>query len=198
MIGAAADPSIVSMLESLTTLANDLQGRGALHGRGGLGPPATRPAPRTSQSEAPKAPANLRLSPTALERQRYTPTGRKRRLGVWLIVVAALVVLGGVGWGVYEYVTHQFYVGAADGRVAIYQGLPGSVAGIETSRVYEPTTIQLADLPISLRDKVTATLPGGDIDQARTSVRELSDKSQQCLEARAARGPGDPAPQDGC
>ena len=197
VIGAAADPRIIALLEQLSQLAQTRpepnqtdRGGARVHSQG-------RATDRASHSERAKV-ANIRLSPAALERQRYTPTPRRRRWGIWVILAAVLVALGGTGWGVYEYVTHQFYVGAADQLVAIYQGLPGSVAGIETSKVFERTTIQLADLPISLRDKVTATLPGGDLDQARSSVRELSDKSQQCLRSRAAHKPGDPPAQDGC
>ena len=197
LIGAAADPKIINLLEKLTALAATLPVLEEPTAR--LGRPAkpSRAPGRTSQSERAKE-SNLRLSPAALERQRYTPTVRRRRWGIWVVAAVILVVLGGTGWGVYEYVSHQFYVGAADGRVAIYQGLPGSVAGIETSRVYERTNILLNDLPISLRDKVLVTLPVGDINQARASVGELTDKSQQCLQARASRRPGDPVPQDGC
>jgi len=175
LIGAAADPRIVSMLDVLADL-----------GPADTSRPAARPAP------APK------LTSAEQERRRYTPRTKRSHKGLFLIVAAILVVLGGAGWGVYAYVSSQFFVGAADGRVAIYQGLPGTVAGIDTSKVYETTTIDLTDLPLSWRDKVTATIPTSGLDQARTSVQEIRTKAQQCRTERANRPPGSQPSADGC
>ena len=168
LIGAAADPRIISTLDTLL-----------------------------DSGSARTAPA-MKLTPTQQELNRYTPTAKKSHKGLLAIIAAIIVVLGGAGWGVYAYVSSQFFVGASDGRVVIYQGLPGTIAGIDTSTVYETTTIKLTDLPTSWRDKVTATIPTSGLDQARTSVQEIRAKAQQCRTERANRPAGSQPSADGC
>ena len=180
VIGAAADPRVISkLIRTAGASPNDKPG-------------ATRPnhAPGKTSS---------RLSNALRERQRYTPSGRRGRLVFLLVALLIVLGLAGGGWGVYSYVSSQYYIGANQGHVAIYQGLSGSIAGIDTSRLYETTTISLADLPVSWREKVDATIPMTDgLDQARSTVQQLRDKSRQCVETRAKREPGDPIPADGC
>ena len=171
LIGAAADPRIISMLDSLLDVE-----------------------PAAERTEVPAK----KLTSAERERDRYNPTTKKSHKGLWVVIAAILVVLCGAGWGVYEYVSSQFFVGASSGRVVIYQGLPGTIAGIDTSQVYETTTINLTDLPISWRDKVTATIPTSGLDQARASVQEISAKAQQCRTERANRPAGSLPSTDGC
>ena len=128
------------------------------------------------------------------------PKEKRSRKGLLLIVLAIVVVLGGTGGGLWAYVSHQYYVGEFHGAVAIYQGLPGDVAGIATSRLVLSTSIALGDLPVSWRDKVQATIPAttGGYAQAKATVDELKLKAQQCLDARSSRPLGSPTPEDGC
>ena len=170
LIGAAADPRIIAMLDSMLDRGED-----------------TLTATHTTK-----------LTSADLEGRRYSPRTKKSHKGLVLIIVAILVVLGGAGWGVFSYVSSQFFVGADGGRVAIYQGLPGTIAGIDTSRVYETTTINLTDLPISWREKVNATIPTSGLDQAHASVDEIRAKATQCRAERAERPPGSRPSQDGC
>ncbi|MDR0283899.1 MAG: protein phosphatase 2C domain-containing protein [Propionibacteriaceae bacterium] len=173
LIGAAADPRVVSLLEALE-------------------PPAEEGESSTATIQP--------LTPAQEEHRRYAPSSKKSHKAFILIIVAVVLALAGTAGGIAYYGSHQFYIGESDGRVAIYQGLPGSIAGIPTSRVYETTTIKLDNLPISWRDRVTTTISAssGGLDQARTTVEQLQTKSDQCLAARATRPPGTPAPSDGC
>jgi len=182
LIGAAADPHVVSLLRALRHAAVDHE----------PSPTVTRRA----ASQTPGAHPPLALQ----ERQRYTPSAKKPRRIFWWIAAPIILVLAGGGWGVSAYISSQYYIGDNNGMVAIYQGLPGTIAGIDTSRLYETTTISLTDLPISWRDKVTATIAAneGGLDQARTTVSQLLAKSTQCVHDRAARPAGTPTPADGC
>jgi protein phosphatase len=176
LIGAAADPATVSTLDRSPT------GAGLPRD---LGPAAARPLAQLTQAMR--------------ERARYTPSARRSRKGLWLVAVAVVLVLAGGGWGVYAYISHQYYIGAQDGQVAVFRGLPGDVAGITTWRVAETTTIALADLPISWRDRVQDTIRmTNGLEQARATVEQLRDRAERCRAARLARPPGAPAPQDGC
>jgi protein phosphatase len=180
MIGAAADRKWIPILAKL--LASEGE-----------------PIDLTDQAD-PKAALPHQL--TAIrEKLRYSPTGRRSRTGVLLLVLAIILALGGVGsWAALSYVSKQYYVGEYDGVVAIYKGIEGSVAGFDTSRLYEATQISLDDLPYVYRDHVRGTIPmgAGGLDQARITVAELKDKAAQCRLLRAGRGPDEPTPVDGC
>jgi len=174
LIGAAADPRVISLLGALREEP--------------LAEPGLQPVPPTTP----------KLTSAQQERRRYTPSAKKSHKGFLLIALAIIVALGGAGWGVYTYVSSQYFVGELDGHVAIFQGIPGDIAGIDTFRVYESTTIALRDLPTSWRDKVTATISTSGLDQAHASVAELKTKAQQCLTERATRPPGSKPAADGC
>src|SRR5262249_1118241 len=94
---------------------------------GGGAPPPPRPAavqaPRGAVPEAPDEEASS-------ERPRRHPV----RTAVLLVVLLAL--LGGGLWGGWSWTQTQYYVGATpDGWVAVYQGIPGQIAGLHLSRV---------------------------------------------------------------
>jgi serine/threonine protein phosphatase PrpC len=55
---------------------------------------------------------------------------------------AVLVVLLAGFFGVRAYASHQWYVGDADGQVAIYNGIPSEIVGFKLSRVEEITDLQ--------------------------------------------------------
>ena len=89
-------------------------------------------------------------------------------IGVALLVTAALVVG-------YQFTQRQFYVGANEGQVAIYQGVQQDIGPISLSRVIEQTTLELSDLPVYQRQSVEATIPAKDLDDAHRIVDALSD-----------------------
>jgi protein phosphatase len=58
---------------------------------------------------------------------------------VWIGVALAVVVVGLVGTRLY--LDSQWYVGVSNGHVAIYRGIPASVAGFDLHHVVVVTTI---------------------------------------------------------
>ncbi len=196
LIGAAADRQLMTILDALRHLDPAKTGRHRstrASSRGGSGTRAPRPRKLSSPS------ADPRLTPALLERQRYIPTAKRSHKGIWVLVLAVLAVLGGAGYGVYAYVSNQYFIAEYDGHVAIYQGLEGHIAGFDTSVLYEETTIRLTDLPISYRERVRGVIPiDGGLEQAQVTIGELRDKSEQCLDQRQSRPPETPPPADGC
>jgi len=69
-------------------------------------------------------------------------TIRWRRPVAWS-GAALLVLLVGL-FGVRAYASHQWYVGDADGQVAIYNGIPSEIVGFKLSHVEEVTDLQTA------------------------------------------------------
>jgi protein phosphatase len=176
LLGAAADPKIISRIKAGRKAAGKLQ--------------------------LPQAKASGGTPPTTItetEKHRYSLLSKKKW---WLqVLITLLIILGlaGGAWAVRSYIYNQYYIGEYQGVVAIYQGLPGDIAGVSTSWLYEATTIRLADLPLSYRDRVTDHITtSGGLDQARIAVAQLKQTSRDCVEARLQRPPETPPPLDGC
>jgi protein phosphatase len=108
---------------------------------------------------------------SATERPRVPrATARRWAIGAAVAVVAlvALVVLGR------SYLDRQWYVGEANGRVAIFQGIPAELGGFRFSRLQVETDIP-ADEATAL--PLYATLPDGitanDRDEAQQIVEQI-------------------------
>lgn len=80
---------------------------------------------------------------------------RSALIVTWLLVLAA--VLGGAAWAATSYARSQAYLIAENGRVVIYEGVPGAIAGVSLNWLAEETTLTVSSL-----DPVTASrLEGG-------------------------------------
>jgi protein phosphatase len=122
-------------------------------------------ASRASTAATPKRPAGS---------ARMESDSPSRRVPLWVGVVL-IVVVGGLWIVKALWVDHQFYVGEANGHVAIYQGIPAEPLGFELSSPVE----EFADLPAdqierfpeyrTLADGITA----GSEEDARTIVEQM-------------------------
>lgn len=95
-------------------------------------------------------------------------------LGVWGIALAVLVLVlaGGYGW-----TQTQYFVGASDGRVAVFRGLPTGVGPIALSRVVETSGVAVDSLPVYLRERVGAAIHADSLADARRQVQLLTDQT---------------------
>ncbi|MCF4120471.1 protein phosphatase 2C domain-containing protein [Antribacter sp. KLBMP9083] len=94
----------------------------------------------------------------------------------WLTVLGALLLVGGLavaGWAGYRWTQGQYYVGAADGQVAIYRGIPATAGPITLSRPVELTGTAVADLPAYIADAVGETIRASSLEDARSRVDRL-------------------------
>ena len=106
----------------------------------------------------------------------------KRELSDWrlwvaravVIAVAIAAIIGAIVLG-YNFTQRHYFVGASEGRVAIFQGVQQDIGPIELSHVYETTTITLTNLPLYQRQQVEATINAEDLADARRIVDKLSD-----------------------
>src|SRR5690606_23455456 len=91
-----------------------------------------------------------------------------------LLLLTLVGLLGGGLWYGWNATQSSYYVGATEsGRVAVFQGLPGRVAGIELSRVYATSEVSVSDLTELAQERVL----GGDIrrgsaEEARQTMAE--------------------------
>jgi hypothetical protein len=88
-----------------------------------------------------------------------------RRWIAGAVIVA--VLLAGALVALRAYVDRQWYVGVADGKVAIYQGIPATPLGYELHSVAEVTEIDAADAEALL---IYATLADGISANSRTDA----------------------------
>ena len=95
-----------------------------------------RPAPHAVETEPPKK-SGFRV---------------KRAWIITAMVVIVVLALAIAAFAVFN--SNVYYVGASDGMVALYQGLPASLLGIQFSSVVELSTVSYGSLPVYQRERV--------------------------------------------
>jgi hypothetical protein len=91
-------------------------------------------------------------------------------------LVAGLVVVVSVAayTGLRVFVDRQWYVGVANGHVAVYQGIPAKILGFSLSSVEEETSISGEDaLATHKHDGLTDGVSVDSLDEARVVVASI-------------------------
>ena len=142
--------------------------------RGGRGP-AARAAEHAAAARAlAEADAPPREPEAGDEEER---PGRARRV---VAVVVTLLVLATVAVGAYlayGWTQDQYYVGASDGRLAVYRGIPQSLGPVSLSSVVETSRTDVEDLPGYLQDRVADTVRADSLAEARELLDTLADEA---------------------
>lgn len=147
------------------------------------------PAERAAELTAP-APA---AAPVVAEPDPGLRGRRFRRYAVAGLALALLV--GGGAYGAWRWSQVQFFVGSAEGQVAIYRGLPQNLGPIRLSSVDQLVSdVPVDELPSYSRQRVQRGIIADDKSSASQIVQSLRDQVQAC---RAAQGQtpvtGDPS-----
>jgi serine/threonine protein phosphatase PrpC len=107
----------------------------------------------------------------------------------WPVVTSILVVLllliAGGGYAAWRYTQGQYYVGAADGQVAIFRGVNEQVAGMSLSSVYAKTGIPMSGVPANDARQIQATIMATGLADARSIVLNIR-HGYLCKQAFAA------------
>ncbi len=112
------------------------------------------------------------------EAARYAPrapgrfTWLSRLLGV-AVLVGVLWVIAAVAWA---WSQDQYYVGEQDGTVVIYRGLDASLPGLDLSKPYETTNVELDRLSDFEAQKVREGIDASSLADAHTTVENLAEK----------------------
>lgn len=129
-----------------------------------------------------------------LEELRYAPRSRRRNRFL-LPLLALILVLAVVGFGLrwaYDWTQSKYFVTESDGVVAIYQGIPQDIPGVQLSDLHEATDLPLNDLPDYRREQVVQGIEADDLDGAQRTVARLRSLARDCR----AGGKADPACAD--
>ena len=78
----------------------------------------------------------------------------RRRWALTATIVILVIVIAVAGFAVYN--SSVYYVGVHDGNLALFNGLPGSVLGIELSSVVEEGRVPYSVLQPALQAQVDA------------------------------------------
>ncbi|MFV0428290.1 MAG: PP2C family protein-serine/threonine phosphatase [Arachnia sp.] len=119
---------------------------------------------------------------------RYAPQAPHRRWPTILgITLAALLLLGGGAWGTASYASSRYFIAEADGHVAIYNGLPGSLFGWPLHTLTERETTNVADLPVYYQRVVHNTIGSSSLEDARITTEQLAALAERCIQVRQER-----------
>ncbi|GGJ88648.1 putative serine/threonine phosphatase Ppp [Pilimelia anulata] len=131
------------------------------------------PAARASAALSPPRPATP--EPAAPEPAvEYEAPKRRRPLRAAVFTVLLLGLVGGAMWGGWTWAQRQYYVGATrEGKVAIFQGVPGDIAGLRLSSVHEATMIDLEELTPVARDEVRRGIEARNQSEAQAVLGRL-------------------------
>ena len=100
---------------------------------------------------------------------------RRRRTAAVMVGVLVLLGIGGAaGWAV---VRSQYYVGVSADQVAIFQGVQGSVLGIDLSTVHATSGLDVASLPEFQQQEVRDGIHADGLEDAEAIIDRLRDNS---------------------
>jgi protein phosphatase len=110
--------------------------------------------------------------PAALDDTDSRPRRHPVRTTLLLLLLAAVIVAG--LWGGWRYTQTKYYVGVTDdGRIAVFQGIPGKVAGFELSRVVYQSNVDIDSLTPVSQDIVRATIAKDSRAEAMDALNAL-------------------------
>ena len=141
--------------------------------------------------------ATPRPDPGMGELIRYSPVSR-RKPSAWikpvLLVVLPLLAIGSGGAAWYSFTQRQYFLGANEDRLAIFQGVAEPVFNLPLSHVVQTDDTRVADLPPYYRDRISETLPADSLSDAQSTLDALRLKAMECIRQRQARQTAVPSP----
>src|SRR5262245_37098320 len=131
---------------------------------------ASTPAARASALTQPRE-----VVPPETDTEEAETGPRRHPVRTALILVILVALLGGGLWAGWRYTQSKYYVGVTpDGTIAVFQGIPGTIAGFDLSTVNYLRNTRLDDLTPVAQDKVKEGIPAGSQQEARAQLDNLA------------------------
>ena len=109
------------------------------------------------------------------------------RVAAAITAVVVLVALCGGAWGAYAWSQNQYYLAADEGKVAIYQGVPTNIFGLQLSHPIEQTSMHISDLPEQWRNQLKQGIPADSYSDAQAHVDLIEDQFNQMQQEQEAK-----------
>ena len=140
----------------------------------------------TTPASSSRCPPGVAGTPVDPEELRYAP--RAPRRFAWLRRIVVLAVIGVLLWlggsTAYAWTQKQYYVAPDGDTVAIFRGVQAQVPVLSLHRVYQPSEVQLSDLPDFTQRQVRDGIGARNLEDARNIVARL-ETSADCTDRRA-------------
>ena len=89
----------------------------------------------------------------------------------------------------YGWTRTQYFVGADQDKVAIFQGLSEGLPGLSLSRVYEIQQLTVSELPPFYQEQVKANIDVASLNSARETIAELTEAAKRCASPQPTAAP---------
>jgi protein phosphatase len=100
---------------------------------------------------------------------------RRHPVRTTVLLLVLLAIFGGGVWVGWAYTQRQYYVGVTeDGVLAVFQGVPGEVAGVRLSSVQERSGTRIEDLTTVTQDTVRQGIHADSEADAKRMLSELT------------------------
>lgn len=121
---------------------------------------------------------------TGLAEQRRRKMTRRSRVTAVMLIVLLLAILAGCAYGFNYLATNSAYLVEENGKVAIYQGVPGEVFGFSAHKLVRVTDVATDELQPGVANRLREeTIKVGSVEDAENLVAEYE------AEIAAAREP---------
>jgi hypothetical protein len=132
------------------------------------------PAARASALSPPR-PASPEQDAVPGGRDDESERPRRHPVRTALLLVVVLGLVGGGLWVGWSYTQRQYYVGATkDGQLAVFQGVPGQIAGLDLSNVHSTSAAELDDLTAAAQEQVKQGIEAKSEPDAQRRLAELT------------------------
>ncbi|WP_165055168.1 MULTISPECIES: Stp1/IreP family PP2C-type Ser/Thr phosphatase [unclassified Adlercreutzia] len=91
---------------------------------------------------------------TGFAEVRRKKVARKTKVTAALLVALLAAIIGGAAYAFNFWTSHAAYLAEQDGKVAIYQGVPGTVLGMDFSELVEVTDVPIDELQPGVANRI--------------------------------------------
>lgn len=130
---------------------------------------------------------------TGFAEVRRKKMARKTLLTIIFIFVLLAALIGGTIWGATTYLNTAAYLADDQGKVAIYQGVPGTILGLSFSHHVKTTDVALSDLQPGTASHLKDGIRVDNLQAAEDLMQQYQDEAAKHKKEGATSGEAAPS-----